>query len=290
MKRKKKINVILSKERDIPLLSFLWRWKVCTTMALCKKFYVNANVETGYRRLLKLEAGEFIKCSVDSTGQMHLWTLDKKGFEVIKDDLPTLKEEGYKSENLIHDYLATAIHLGEFLIEKPDNVIFITEQILRRVHEDAMPEWIPRLGHRPDGYWCIQNGESITKIALEVELSAKRNSDYELIDGFYRAEKVDHVFWIMLKESLIKRIHNQFMKYGDNEIGPHSFLNLEEFKTRGWQAKFQLGRAKGKSISQLLHKGPTTSLQPVVSFDLLNYLKSPHRSKTYVDTREEVNQ
>ena len=25
-------------------------------------------------------------------------------------------------------------------------------------------------------------------------------------------------------------IHNLFMKYGDNEIGPHSFLNLEEFK------------------------------------------------------------
>lgn len=249
-------------------------------MSLCRKFYSGANIETAYRRLLKLEAAGFIKCPVDPTGKIYLWTLDKLGFEVIRDDLPVLKEEGYRSENLIHDYWVTAIHLGEYLLSKPENVILFSEQVLRRTHMDAMPDWISS-GHRPDGYWCIQEGDKIKRIALEVELNAKRNADYELIDGFYRAENVEDVLWVYPKENIGRRIQNQIMKNGSGDFGPHSFVGLQDIKINGWNSKITLGKNKGKTIYQLLHNNLTTRSEPVVMSDLLNTLKSPHRSKTY---------
>ena len=274
---------MLTKERDIPLLGFLWRWKVSTTFTLCRKFYPKAKLETGYRRLLKLESEGFIKCPVDATRQIYLWTLDKKGFEVIKIELPTLKEEGFRSENLIHDYWVMVLHLGEFLLSKPSHIVLFTEQALRRIHPDALPSWIPE-GHRPDGYWCIQKGDDVHKLALEVELNAKRNADYELMDGFYRSEKVDDVLWVVLNQQMGRRIYNQFLQNGNEDIGPHSFLNLSDFKKWGWSATISLGKNKGQSIYQLLHNKTTTPFQPVVTKVLMNTQKSPHRSKTYNDS------
>lgn len=281
--RRRKIKVRLTQERDLPLLRFLWRWKVSTTMALCKKFYPKAQVETGYRRLIKLESAGFIRCPVDVTGKVYLWTLDKKGFEAIKNDLPTLKEEGFRSENLMHDYWVMAVHLGDFLLTKPSHIVPLTEQILRRTHNDFLPDWIPE-GHRPDGYWCRQIEDKVHQVALEVELNAKKNASYELIDGFYRSEKVDDVLWVVPQESLGQRIYRQFLNYGNGEIGPHSLVTLEEFKKKGWTARVSLGKGKGKSISQLVHNEVTRSPQPVVIELLMNTQKSPHRSKAYKDS------
>ena len=281
--KRKKVNVMLTKGRDIPLLAFLWRWKVSTTLALCKKFYPKAKLETGYRRLLKLESAGFIKCPADATGQVYLWSLDKRGFEAIKTELPTLKEEGFRSENLLHDYWVMAVHLGEFLLSKPSHIVLLTEQILRRIHPDSLPHCIPE-GHRPDGYWCTQKDDDVHLLALEVELNSKRNADYELIDGFYRSEKVDDVLWVVPKEAIGRRIYNQSLKNGNGELGPHSFVNLPDFKLWGWNAQVNLGKHEGKSISQLIHNKATTSPQPVVTELLMNTQKSPHRSKTYEDS------
>ena len=207
----------------------------------------------------------------------------REALRPLRRNLPTLKEEGFRPENPIHDYWVMAVHLGEFLLSKPSHIVLLTEQILRRIHPDSLPHCIPE-GHRPDGYWCTQNGDKVHLLALEVELNSKRNADYELIDGFYRSEKVDDVLWVVPKENIGRRIYNQSLKNGGGEIGPHSFVNLQDFKQWGWGASVNLGKHEGKSIYQLLHNKATTSPQPVVTELLMNTQKSPHRSKTYEDS------
>ena len=283
MGRTSKARITLSKERDIPLLGFLWRWKVVSTMALCKKFFTNAKIETGYRRLLKLEKAGLIRCVPDQTYRNFFWTLGKNGFLSIRDTLPPLKEEGFRSENIAHDHLVTAIHLGDFLLGKPKNVVLFSEQMLRRMHSEMLPEFLPQGDeHRPDVYWCISEGASTRVIALEVELSSKTNADYRALCEFYDHSKMDQVLWVVSSRTLLNRISTLLDESGHEErMKRHSFILLDHFKSQGWQAEVLKGKDRGKSIIQLVHNKPTTSSQPVVSSYFLNSLKSPHRSVTY---------
>ena len=54
-------NVVLSENREIPLLLFLWKWKVSTTAALIQKFFPNCKGKTAYNRILSLRKAGLIQ-------------------------------------------------------------------------------------------------------------------------------------------------------------------------------------------------------------------------------------
>jgi hypothetical protein len=85
-----------------------------------------------------------------------------------------------------------------------------SEQELRRVAIDQYPPWVPRTdGHRPDGYWRVPCLKEKILLALEVELTQKRDLDYSLLAQFYAEEKsIFRVIWVTRTLSLAKHIQS----------------------------------------------------------------------------------
>jgi hypothetical protein len=277
-----KQKVSLTFERDIPLLMFLWRWKVLTTAALAKCFFPEATQATAYKRLRNLERASYIQIRVDSSGRRALWTLTKKGFVVIRDQLPQLKEEGFLPEHSYHDLLVTAAHLGDWLCGVPPNVEVFTEQQLRRFHRDSYPAWVPKKElHRPDGYWRIKIGNEAHTIALEVELKQKFLPEYRNTSLFYsHFAHVHRVLWVVPSMSFSKTLLRQMgFKDKPNESF-HNFVGLSDFQKNGWGAKIFLGNERDQTISSLLKtrppEGPDISLGSLI----LDFRKSYQTSKT----------
>lgn len=135
-------NVTLT-ERDLKILRYLWRWKVLSTAALTEKFFPERSPITAYTRLWHLQDGNYIRLIPLSDGKRFVWGLDQKGLASIKNQLPDLREIGFKSENVEHDHLVSAIHIGEWLTTTTSDDYFFSEQELRRFHLDQYPEWVP---------------------------------------------------------------------------------------------------------------------------------------------------
>jgi hypothetical protein len=272
--------------RDVAILMFLWRWKVATTKALATRFFSDVTLASAYKRLSRLEKEKFIEARCDPFGKEFVWTLSRRGFEAIKDELPRLREAGYKSEAIQHDALVTALHLGEFLTGAPQQTEVFTEQQIRRYALEEYPSWAPKTDrHRPDGYTKITAGPDGSKIlAFEVELSPKSVKEYELIGDFYsRVTQVQQVIWLAKHPSLAERIRRQLVKdnFGCSNFDKHSFITLGPFKKYGWQAPVALGPRQGESLSQIIRGNTSSTASPHVDARVhLNFLKSPHRSGT----------
>lgn len=281
-----KHKAILSEKRDLPLLLFLWKWKVATTAALTRKFFGECLPSTAYRRLWVLQKMDFIRTRIDNRQQKFVWMLTSKGYSAIRDLLPALNEEGFRSESIGHDLLVSAIHLGEWFIEKPNQVELFTEQELRRYHFDYYPSWIPRTNHhRPDGYWHLPFQGEMGTIALEVELTQKRHVDYELIGDFYADHAgISRVLWLVPYRSLAVLIHNKILESIKDKPFIHNFVTFKEFQNHGWQSLIEFGPEKTKSIATLLGSSQendiSTSSKHVLTKLILDTHKSPHRSTT----------
>lgn len=280
-------NVILSDTREVPLLHFLWKWKVSTTAALTKKFFPNCKGKTAYNRLLALRHAGLIRVSSDGQGQKFICSLGRKGFEAIKEGLPLMKEEGFKSEHMGHDVLVSAFHLGEWLLEKPESTTLFSEQQLRRMYSDMYPAWIPRSDvHRPDGYTQTLLGDRLTTIAFEVELSNKRDPDYLKIAEFYENyPKIEKILWLVPRLSTAQTIQEKMDHVFHGVPSPHQFILLEEFTNLGWHSEIGLGVDQGKSILSVLsgkaQEKHRKSSGSILSQSLLDTRKSPHTSDTY---------
>jgi len=135
--------------------------------------------------------------------------------------------------------------------------------------------------HRPDGYWHVKTDNGYRTIALEIELSQKRNGDYDKARIFYdRQPAIKKVIWVVKTPGLMGQIHrrmNQFSKHGEK----HNFVYLKDFLMNGWNAPIQLGPDSGKSILELLHHRLATATPPVVYRKFLDIRKSPHKSSNY---------
>lgn len=251
------VNVILS-NRDVSICYFLWRWKLATTAAIRQHFYRDTG-GGAYQRLLKLEQAEYIRSRFDESGKHSVWVLDRLGFDLIKNDLPELRETSYLPNHWGHDLLVSAIHLGDGLFEKLSNIEFYSEQQLRAVNPEFYPDWVPKIRmHRPDGYWLVGPESNPKTIALEVELTQKRDYDYESVGRSYFFAKVDGVIWIVPKPSLARAIHNQLIKSHGEEV-KHHFVLLDPLYEKGWQAPIILGQDTGKVISEILQTCPRSS-------------------------------
>lgn len=248
-------RVILSNQRDVPLLLFLWNWKLATTAAIAHRFFRNCRSGIpAYNRLLQLKRSGFIEQRADVRAQKVVWTPSAKGHAAIADYLPPLREEGYKSENIHHDWIVSAVHLGDWLNGKPQGAELFTEQQLRRFDPEFYPSWVPKSDlHRPDGYWLLPNGNGSRVVALEVELARKRSSDYQNVAEFYsEAERIGSVLWVVPSLTTGKRIQRQIQKSQVARTDLHNFVILKSFLSSGWQAVIELGPDTGRTIESFL--------------------------------------
>ncbi len=230
-------------EQRNELLQFIWRWKLLSTAAICAKFFPLLKPYSAYQRLNRLERNGFIKAVRSSIDSEQTWTLTAKGFSIVKEMLPELKESGFKSEKIDHDQIVTAVHLGEQIFDCRPDIISFTEQELRRYDPEFYPRQIPKTKiHRPDGYWIASNGSQSKLIALEVELSSKKDSDYESVAMFYsdRIEVCD-VIWIVNNIRFATRLESILKDTDSDRKVRHSFFILSDIKAHGWGALSKSG-------------------------------------------------
>lgn len=285
-------RVVLS-IRDYEILQFLWKWKVATTSMISTKFYGQSLGELAYRRLFKLKKGGFVTLATTRDGAHHFWVLDEEGFAVIKSSLPPLIAEGYRSENLKHDILVVAAHLGDWLTVNSPDVATWSEQELRRVDPQSYPDGINKYAvHRPDGYWLIRNGDTVRAIALEMELTQKQSDAYaDIICYYLDDENAEQVVWIVKTRATMKIIQRRIKDVIHDGHNIHSFIMLDDFLLSRWQTKVVSGKDTGKKLSELLCSKPSQPLQNREGepfFDTRKKpMKSPHKlnlaTLTFVD-------
>jgi len=271
---------------DCDILINLWKWKLLTTAALTELHFSKHAPSYAHRRLLDLKkAGliEWLHIKGDPNGRAFAWTLSKKGFESIQDELPALHEIGFRTEAIQHDLLVAAVHLGEWIYGVPQGCDLFSEQQLRRCHLGHYPSWIPKTEiHRPDGYWLTLIDNTPGVVALEVERSQKSPADYRAIAQFYsKRPELFRVVWVVRFKGVAQSIYEAVREIKGDGMGLHNFILEKDFREFGWNAKFFLGRDEGKSLARLLPNQITTSNPHVGSVLLLNTQKSPHRSDAY---------
>ena len=276
-------KITLTENRDVPLLKFLWRWKLASTATLTQKFFAKLKPKTAYDRLLALKKSGFIRTRSDQSEAKYLWTLDKAGFQAIRDTLPFLESEGYQSEHIGHDLLVSAVHIGDWLLRVPDKVEVFSEQELRTVHPDHYPTWLPHPAtHRPDGYWRLPIGEKMATIALEVELNLKRNVDYEILGDFYAYHpEIIRTLWVTEDLTAAKKITHNIKQAIGSKPFTHDFVSLHDFKKSMWQSLILIGPEKDKSIARLLQIKNGTSVETFLPYFLLDTRKCAHKSNGY---------
>jgi hypothetical protein len=282
----KPFKVQLSDDLDIPLLLFIWKWKLLTTAALTERFFSQAKSPiSGWSRLTKLEKAGLLAFRTDEKFQKSYWTLTSKGLLAISDNFPPLRDYGFRSEYPAHDALVTAFHLGEWLVSAPQGVHLFSEQQLRRYDFSSYPTWVPtdKL-HRPDGYWGMSTQSGILPIALEVELSRKCKSDYEKVAEFYMHQSnIVKVMWLVPTQGLAVLIQNIIASTVSMRAGVHNYVLVSEFKERLWGAQIFLGPDMGKTLSKVLsglpENGAESGFKSGLSFNTSPLLNT---KKTYV--------
>ncbi len=276
-------RTLLTDERDIPLLKFLWRWKLATTAMLTEKFFTRCNPKTAYRRLGTLRKAGFIRIHSDSQQAKYVWLLGKVGFNTIKEMLPLRESETYRSEHIAHDLVVTVTHLGDWLLNTPEKVEMASEQELRSLHPDMLPDWVPKsTSRRPDGYWRVPIRGEMATIALEVELSLKRNVDYEIIGDFYAYHpEITRTLWIAETLTAAKKIEKNIRATIGKKPFTHDFVILSELRTLLWQAPMVIGPERGSSISSLLQIKKGNCQPAYVGMSLLDTRKCISKSNNY---------
>lgn len=280
-------NVVLSSSREIPLLLFLWKWKVSTTAALIKRFFPTCNGKTAYNRLLALRKAGMIQVRSDDGGQKFICALNQGGYDRIKNKIANIESDGFRSEHMGHDLLVGAFQLGNWLTITPPEVDFFTEQQLRRIAPKFYPPWVPNSStHRPDGYTRITAGGQQTTIAIEVELSHKTDADYLRIAEHYELFRtIAKVLWLVPRKSTAYTLHEKMKNATKQRANPHNFVQFQDFQERGWNCKVLVGPDTGKTLSEFYseirqnsgERPPDASLAHL----LLDLRKSPHVAMTY---------
>lgn len=249
-------------DKDFEILHFLWKWKLLSTEALAARFYPEAQTYTAYCRLLKLERHRFIQSISFRYQKGAAWMLDVKGFQYILPYLPELSQKGFKSENVLHDFYATAFHLGEWLFRQPNTASLCSEQELRRITLELLPSWVPKsVSHRPDGYSRLHTNEGAHIFAFETELSLKSKSRYEDALSFYDSEpSITGVLWLTGSPNIQRSIERVLQSGNVERKGIHHFVPLSEFRKVGWMSALQGGEFSGRRLIDLLVHGPFTIL------------------------------
>ncbi len=279
----------LSLHQDIPAFRKLWEFKALTTSALLQIAYPKTSQEYGYRRLIQLEKKKYIQAISSRSGERFIWILQKKGFEVIRDWLGDLKEEGFKSEHLSHDVIASAFQIGNLIKNTEISQITFTEQQLRRIDLNNYPSWIPKDDRRrPDGYWRFNIDGKYKVVALEVELSQKSHDEYYNVGTFYdQTSEIDQVVWLVPNHTVANYIHKRLQKVEFNRSSCHSFISKKDFLTLGWQCPIHLGKDYSKMFKDLFLQSTSIHYSEPDWSKLTDFRKYPITTKPYNPPLEE---
>jgi hypothetical protein len=241
--------------RDIEILKYLWRWKCSTFLALNEIFFANSSSTIAYRRISKLRRYGLIDLKVTNHFGKNLFVLSPLGFERILGHIPELKESGFKSENMDHDFLVSVIHQGDWLKGLPPKIQSASEQELRRVQAESLPLWVPKsILHRADGYWYFSHEKGGQAIALEVELSRKERGRYAEIQRYFEDQtQVSDIIWVVQQSSLLHSIQEGLGSGRRLNLEKHSFLLLEDVLINLWEAPVVAGKYKGHSIKSIFN-------------------------------------
>lgn len=255
MKKQKLLS--LSGAVELPILQFLWRVKVASTSALFLRFEKEFSwrEHTAYKRLMILRRKGCVDTKSDDSGTFKVWTLTAKGFRAIRHKLLALKEEGYASESVSHDLHVLAAHYGEWISKsEAQDVRFVTEQELRRIDGADLPAWTRGLQiHKPDGVWYFPETSAKKIVALEVELSRKRQGQYQELGLFYAEEtNVNSVLWIVQSTGHAKSMRSAFEAKTNAFKDIHNFALIDDLKTSGWAAQIFAGPNENQSIHNFL--------------------------------------
>lgn len=286
MKSKSKTFLLLT-HRDIEILKSLWKWKLGTTASIGLEFFGNADSDAAYQRLRRLKKFGYIQLLPIPSTQGYVWILSHKGYGEIKSFLPALREDGFLSETLHHDYWCMAFQRGP-LASLSSEVEVISEQELRRLHKTSFPDWVPLSDvHRPDGYFRVPVNGKRASVALEVELNRKKDSAYYLVAHFYQnLPSIFRVIWVTQTSNDAKLIQDKIKSALPNHFQKHLFVTIPDFKEKMWQAPILLGREESKPISVLLKRDH--SLVPLYreTPPVLDTRKRPYITKVYLASRK----
>ncbi len=267
-------RVILSETRDIPLLIYIWQWKCVTSSALHTRFFAPAHPLITYKRLTKLRRAGYLEVRPDFEGVKWGWILTQKGFRTIHEYLPPLRELGYAPHDIRHDLLVSGIHQGEWFREVPEGASLLTEQEISRVSLDQFPSLVPRNDrHIPDGYWHF--GSKL--VALEVELTRKRMSEYSRIGHFYASyPAIESVVWVVPGKTLASSILERLTEVAREKSAAHRFFSLNSVLKFGWQATQIAGVQMGPSINETLGKKLVNGWANFTTHPCFEFRKSPY--------------
>lgn len=243
--------------RDCKIMKYIWRWKLASTRSVHEAINRSASAYSTYKILDRLERNHMVEARINLGEGFSVWQLTEYGFHAIKEYLGDLKEDGYLSENHRHDRLVQAFHLGEWSTHQFPNVIFYTEQELRRREMENYPDWVPRLSdHRADGYVRMVGTPRAWTLAYEVELSAKNVQLYEGVLRSYRScRMVDQVLWLVENDSVKDTILRAKFCIKDDSVNFHTFVDLSDFAKNGWDAMITNERSEKLSSLRQKYRG-----------------------------------
>lgn len=267
-------------ERDSRIMSALWRWKLLSTSALTRRYFPNGNRHTAYERLHKLAKFNYLKAIYIDKRKQQCWALGAAGFKFKRESIGEHIAKSFRSEHPYHDHIATALHLGEWLVDPPLDTQTYTEQELRSVPIELWDRWVPSSTlHRPDGYSIFLKADEPIIVSFEAELSLKAKQDYGKIVVFYDTqEKINIVVWLVRNSGNIKSLKKHFNELDIVYLAKHQFLLLKDFETSGWNAKFIDGSLSGRSLTDIMpvgHVRPPLATYRDLTLLLLDLSKRP---------------
>lgn len=180
--------------------------------------------------------------------------LSKKGFEVIKHSLGELREVRFLPQSVVHDYWATAIHLGNFVHGIPPEVRFFTEQELQCTDDSLLPDWVPKSrSHIPDGMTRIKSGDDSRVVAIEVELNLKPYLRYDKAAYYFDAglSKFDLVIWVCASRWILEQIVARLAGLRLRNLNIHQFVLTSDFQTHGFKASVTHGTRQGQTLEEI---------------------------------------
>lgn len=266
---------------DVKILLTIWKWKLVSLGAIAEEFFGSQYSDAAYKRMNRLRVRSLVDrvCLPRTDG--FVWTLTSKGFDLIRPVLPELREIGHRSEAPLHDYLCSALQRGPWISFKPDDVLLVSEQELRRLHSEHLSEVIPKSDfHRPDGYIVLRDESTVSITALEVELNRKAASSYAEVSSFYSADQVTRVLWITPKKRDADWLRNRIREDQPSRVELHQFVLLEDFLGEHWAAKVSVGEESGRRIHQLFDQPESPSLLSGEAPSMLDLRRRPYSSIT----------
>jgi hypothetical protein len=222
----------------------------------------NENPKTFEKRVERLVHRGLLQ-RTEHIGVLRMFQLTAAGFLRFKNGVDYLKEEGFASEAIWHDFLITALQLGIWASAKPTGVDLVTEQELRRFYKHDLPYWVPNCEtHRPDGFTRFKTAEGIRLFAYEVEISRKSSDRYDSVAQFYGTDpEIDSVIWLVKDESLMKMIQSRVAQTERPRMEMHNFILFKTFQEQFWDAEFVAGHKRGQKLVELMSEASRVNVE-----------------------------